>query len=233
MKFSFQYFTTILLAATVLIFISGCKKEMQSVSVMLVHTAPDGPALDFYPGGVIHGESIDYLDNTGYVAIEKEEGEPWMAEVKITSTNQTAFSADNPDWVEDGHYSLWLYGEEPALSILMVEDNFTVPPTGRTQLRFFHFSPDAPQLDVGIEGSGNLFTGLEYIGNNLNTGGTAFQQLDAGTYNFEIKMPGTENIVLSQNNVQLQSGGVYTFYLRGFTGQTGANGLGISSVRNR
>ncbi len=233
MKLPSQFLTTFLTGAVLLSLMSGCRKDVQVTEVMLVNTAINGPAVDFYPGGSLSGQDIGYLESTGYQRIEKEEGEPWIAEIKLTGTDQAIYSASDPGWEEDGKYSLWLYGEGSSLNILQVTDNFTTPPVSKAMVRFFHFSPDAPQLDVGVSGGSNWFSGLEYIGNNINTGGTGFLEVEATTFNIELKMPGSSNVIFTQDNVQLQSGGVYTFYLRGLTAETGGNAFGLSQVRNR
>jgi hypothetical protein len=79
-------------------------------------------------------------------------------------------------------------------------------------VRFVHLSPDAPAFDVSVSGeSGDpLFTNQSF------KQATAFQEIDANTYSFDIKNAGASDAVLSAEDIQLVAGRYYTIVTRGF-----------------
>jgi hypothetical protein len=59
-----------------------------------------------------------------------------------------------------------------------------------------------------------------------------FTPLDAGTYNLEVRLAGTNTVVLSLPNVMLAAGKIYTVFAKGFAGGTGMQALGAQVIVN-
>jgi hypothetical protein len=79
---------------------------------------------------------------------------------------------------------------------------------------------------VALQGGAVLF------GNKTFRQYTEFTPLAAATYNLEVRLAGTNTVVLSLPNITLQSGKIYTVFARGFVGGSGAQALGAQIIAN-
>jgi hypothetical protein len=99
-------------------------------------------------------------------------------------------------------------------------------------VRFFHFSPNAPAVDIAVTGGPVLFSNRKFNDQSTNAALTAFTPLNAGTYNLEVRLAGTSTVALSIPNVTLAAGKIYTVFAKGFAGGTGAQALGAQIITN-
>ncbi len=73
-----------------------------------------------------------------------------------------------------------------------------------------HASPDAPSVDIAVaDGGPVLFSDIAFkeIGDYL--------PVDAGTYDLEVRVAGTQTVALSLPDVMLEAGTVYTVFAMG------------------
>jgi hypothetical protein len=92
-------------------------------------------------------------------------------------------------------------------------DNNALPEEGKAHVRFVHASPDAPAVDIAVaDGGPVLFGGISFKGVG------DYLPVDAGTYDLEARLAGTETVALSVPGVTLEEGTVYTVYAMGFAG---------------
>jgi len=102
--------------------------------------------------------------------------------------------------------AVYLLAQLPDGTIARVDPNPVEPPP-TAQLRFLHLSPDAPAVDVWVDGI------AEPVASSLDfTEGTAYVEVPAGTYTARIAPAGTspEDAVLVVNGLTLESGGFYS-----------------------
>jgi hypothetical protein len=88
-------------------------------------------------------------------------------------------------------------------------DNNSAPAAGKAHVRFVHASPDAPAVDIAVTGGPVLFANVPFKGVG------AYLPVDAGTYNLEARVAGTDTVALSVPGVQLNEGTVYTIFAMG------------------
>jgi hypothetical protein len=88
-------------------------------------------------------------------------------------------------------------------------------------------SPDAPAVDVALDGGAVVF------GNKAFKGSTAFTPLDAGAYDLEVRVAGTTTVALDLPSITLQAGKIYTVFAKGFLSGTGAQALGAEIIVNK
>jgi hypothetical protein len=92
-------------------------------------------------------------------------------------------------------------------------DNNAQPAAGKAHVRFVHASPDAPAVDVAVAGGGPvLFGGIDFKGVG------DYLPVDAGTYDLEVRVSGTDTVALSVPGVKLEDGYVYTIFAMGLAG---------------
>lgn len=195
---------------------------VQQARVMAVHASPDAPAVDLLVDGAVAGSGLSFPNNTGYLAVG-----PGTRNVKVNVAGSmtTVINADLP-LAAGKNYSVFANGPVASIGALVVEDDLTAPAAGKAHVRFVHLSPDAPAVDVAVTGGPVLFP------NKAFQQYSAFTPVDAGTYDLEVRLAGTNTVVLPLPGVALQAGRIYTVFARGFVAGTGAQALGAQVIVN-
>jgi len=192
-------------AAIALVFwtIGGVYAE-DTAKVRVVHASPDAPAVDVYVNGELTLESVAFKANSGYLEVPAG---THSVEVFATGSEyaegEGVLQADLA--VEAGKaYTVAAANTVDALEFVVAEDSMDVT-EGKAKVRVGHLSPDAPVVDVGLIGGDALFSGAEFPGI------TDYAELDAGTYDLEIRLPdGTQ--VLPLEGTELAANTVYSIF---------------------
>jgi hypothetical protein len=202
--------------ATLIFFLSGCldkdENNVQPVPVGYVsiyHAAPDGPLLDIVvDNNRINNQPLSYTDYSGYLNFHTGN-----RNVKFTAVNAANALIDTTFDVSEGKaYSIFVINRLPNLETLVVQDSAAAPAAGKAMIRFVQLSPDAPAVEIGVAGG----TTTNLFGSTRFKQATAFKEVDASTYSFEVKAAGTNTVLLSAKNIVVQPGGYYTIVTRGF-----------------
>ncbi len=123
---------------------------------------------------------------------------------------------------------------------IQVADVLTAPAAGRARVRFLHFAPNAPEVRV-LNITGNpatpavLFSPRRYA--ELSRTGVSptfstFSELNAGTYDLDVRLTAGDASVLTLTGVTLVAGKIYTIYARGFVGGVGEQALGATIIQH-
>lgn len=213
-----------LFAASALLFsLSACEDDDEEVmqnqsNIMVVHASPNAPAVDLYvDNNKVNAAALAYPGNTGYLKVNAGTRN---FKVNVSGTNTTVINADVP--VEaNNNYSMFAYDSVSKIKPIVVMDNLAAPASGKAHLRFFHLSPNAPAVTVGVL-SGTAFTPV-FSNRSFETQATAtvnqgFTPVDAGSYNFDVRLAANNTSVLTLNNIQLQAGKIYTVFAKGIVG---------------
>ena len=94
-------------------------------------------------------------------------------------------------------------------------------PGNAARARFVHASPNAPAVDIALAGGPVLF------GNVSFSGVGAPVTVPAGTYDLEVRLAGTNTVVLPLPGIKLDVNTVYTVAATGFVGGVPALGAAI------
>ena len=87
-------------------------------------------------------------------------------------------------------------------------------------MRVVHASPDAPNVDVAVQGGAVVVSNLAYP----NATAT-YLELAAGTYPLEIRATGSSSAVFSFSTPALEASKVYTVFAVGRLGTAGEFGV--------
>ena len=190
--------------------------------VMFVHASPDAPAVDIKSGWRTLARNLGFLDNTPYRLLL-----PGYREIKINvaGTRTTALRARvklEPRTI----YSVFAVNTVSNLEPLVLVDDLSPPAPGNAHVRFIHLSPDAPAVDVAVQGGPVVF------GNKSFKEYTAFTPLPAGTYDLEVRLAGTSTVVLPLPGIGLEAGKIYTVFAKGLVAGSGDQALGAAIVIN-
>lgn len=191
--------------------------------LMVIHASPDAPGVDLLlDNSKINSAAVNFLDNTAYLSVNEGSRN---VKVNVAGTMTTALNA-NISIVKSKNYSLFAVDSVSKLSALLIEDNLATPASGKAHVRFIHLSPNAPAVDVAVDGGPVVF------GDYTFKEAAAFTPLDAGTYDLEVRVAGTSTVALDLDPITVQAGKIYTVYAKGFLGGTGTQALGAAIIQN-
>lgn len=170
-----------------LLFTVGCiKPKKKQVTVQYINAATGSPYADYYLQDELQQSFIGYTLNSNSHTADIIPGEPLLIEIKDPGTGNSLSKLSYLNWVEGTHYTVVTYGEYPNIKTAFFSDTAALPPAGKFGLRFMHFSPDAPALDIYFNNvlvdSNKVFYGTD----SLNAIG-GFAYLNAGTYGIQLK----------------------------------------------
>ncbi len=189
--------------------------------VMAVHASPDAPAVDLLVDGAVAGTGLAFPNNTAYLEVAAGTRN---VKVNVGGTSTTVISANLP--VTGGtSYTVFASDVVANIGAVVLTDDLTAPDAGKAHVRFVHLSPDAPAVDVAVQGGPVLFA------NKAFKEFTPFTPVAAGTYDLEVRPAGSATVVLPLT-VVLQPGKIYTVFAKGLVSGSGAQALGAQIIVN-
>jgi hypothetical protein len=191
--------------------------------VLFVHASPDAPNVDINLGWLPAARNLAFGQNTPYRFTLSG---PRRIQVTVAGTRTTVIDA-TPTLAPRTFYTVFAIDKVANLAPLVLVDDLTPPAAGKAHVRFVHLSPDAPAVDVAVANGGPVV-----FGNKSFKDATAFTPLPAGKYDLEVRLAGTNTVVLPLPGIQLDAGRIYTVYAKGLVAGTGAQALGAGIVVN-
>jgi hypothetical protein len=234
MKRKFSLLTNAFFALAISATLASCDKDdptPETGKVLVTHASPDAPGVDLLVDNVkVNSTALTFPNNTGYLSVNVGTRN---VKVNVTGTSTTVINADLPI-EKDKSYSVFATNNVASLGAIAVEDNLAAPASGKAHVRFFHLSPGAPSVTVGVL-NGSTFTPV-FSNRAFETQTTAnanagFTPVDAGTYTFDVRVAGTTTSVLNLPGIVLQAGKIYTIFARGIVGNV-TTPLGASIIAN-
>jgi hypothetical protein len=189
---------------------AGAMADEHEARVRVVHASPDAPAVDVWVNGAVAFSNAPFQGITDYAELE-----PGTYNVQVSPTGATepiVIDADL-DLETKTDYTVVAVGMLEDIEPLVLVDNNGAPAAGKAHVRFVHASPDAPAVDIAVANGGPvLFANVEFKG----TGD--YLPVDAGTYDLEARLAGTDTVALSVPGVALEDSTVYTIFAMGLVG---------------
>lgn len=200
--------------------------------IMAIHASPDAPGVDLLIDNVKKNTAaLTFPNNSGYVTVNQGTRN---IKINVAGTNTTVINA-NLDVAANGNYSVFAYNRVASIGAIAVSDNLAAPAAGKAHIRFFHLSPDAPTVDVGVL-NGTTFTPV-FSNRSFETQTTAsanqgFTPVNAGTVTLQVRVSGTTSAALTIPGVTLADGKIYTIFARGLLAGNGAQALSAQVITN-
>jgi hypothetical protein len=176
--------------------------------VRVVHASPDAPAVDVWVNDGVAFSNAPFKGITAYAALDTG-----TYNVKVVPTGATEPVVINADLtLEAKDYTVVAVGTLESIEPLVLVDNNAMPAAGKAHVRFVHASPDAPSVDIAVKGGPVLFSNVAFkeVGDYL--------PVDAGTYDLEVRLTGTDTVALDVPGLALQARTVYTVFAMGLAG---------------
>ncbi|WP_233555627.1 DUF4397 domain-containing protein [Pontibacter oryzae] len=210
-----------LLAVLPTMFLASCDDDddidlrVDEANVMVVHASPDAPAVDLYVDDAkVNSAALNYPNNTGYLEVDAGE-----RNFKVTAAgaglSSPVIDAD-VTLEKDRSYTVFAADMLSSITPVVLEDDLTIPASGKAHIRVVHLSPDAPNVDVVVQNGPELFSDLEF------KEATAFTPVDAGTYTIEVQPVGTDVAAITAT-LTLEAGKIYTVFAKGFLNPPSGN----------
>ncbi len=211
-------------AFAALIVLAGCESGVlvfptpQPANVRFVNVTSDISTVRVMIDGgttvdVARGDASDYTDvGAGrQVAIVVTEPDPVPsdaipARIFVDTTKYT--------FGERGRVILFVFGDTTGTTAFRSEIQDTVLPssTSKPVIRFTHMALTVDKayfVDVFIAGGRQLFSGQEF---SPGISASSYEELEPGTYTFELRESGTTNVVATLRDVTITSGRSYMLY---------------------
>ncbi|MBC7888611.1 MAG: DUF4397 domain-containing protein [Ferruginibacter sp.] len=236
-----NYFFSLAVICSLLFTINSCVKkdpESKITQVLFVPLSPNAIACDFSIDGTLYATTVNYSTTAGtirytfpYYTIETKAGS--VIAYNATGTNNK-FASVTKDLQEDKVYSTFLIDSVSKAKAVIVNDDLTEPTPGKVKIRFFHFSPNTPAVDVVISAtSAKLFTNRAFNDQVANTAYENFIEVEPGNYTFLFNNVTTGLTAYTTSVQSLLPDRIYTLAARGFTGGAGAQALGAWVYPNK
>lgn len=189
----------------------GAHAQGATAMLRVVHASPDAPAVDVYLDGVRVLESFAYGARTPYLPVPA--GQRQVAITAAGAPEAVVFDATLTLEAEKAYtvVATGLLAGEPGFAPLVLPDSIEPPAVGKARVRFVHTSPGTPAVDIAVAGGPVLFANVTY-----REGGEL--EVDAGSYDLEARVAGTETVALRVPGVVLEAGNVYTLLAIGQIG---------------
>jgi hypothetical protein len=207
-------------------FLEGQQDTAAVAYVSFYHASPDAPGLSVTVDNRSVFNKIEYTEYSGYLNFYTGN-----RNFKINSFNATNSLVDTTFSFDRAKtYSVFLIDQLSGIEALLVEDSANAPAAGKAMVRFVHLSPDAAALDVKFDGQ----TGDPLFGDQTFREASAFKEIAAGTTAFDVKIAGSDDVLLSADNLHFQAGRYYTIITRGFANppQGNTNVLSVQVIEN-
>ena len=200
------------------VLLSSCLKDnnnyviQPAALVTVINASPDSQPLDFFMNqNKVNSFPIAYSNGLDYFRAYPGSR---TANFYVAGTQQKVIS-DTITLQVNKYYSIFLSNHVSKPDVVFLTDSITTPAAGMASIRFVNLSPDAPAVDLGIQGGAVLISNKSYKGFSL------FVPVQGdNTYTLEIRQAGTSTVLASIANKTLHSGAVYTVWLQGFATAT-------------
>ncbi len=180
----------------------------EQADLRVVHAVPGGPAVDVFVDGTRAFSGVDYREATDYAALSA--GTHSVRVVPAgAGAQQEALIETTVDLAADSYNTLAAVGQVGSVQPLVLVNESTLPVTTQASVRAVHASPDAPAVDVAVQGGPVLFSGVSF------PGASDYENVAAGTVNLEIRRAGTDTVVRQLPNVTLTGATVYSIFVVG------------------
>lgn len=177
---------------------------INDVRLRVAHLSPDAPAVDILVNGDVVLSGVQYKDISEYLDLASGE-----YRIQVTPAGNNSVSViDATVMLESGYvYTVAATGFVADIQPWVLTDGLAT--TSGARVRPAHASPDAPAVDLALKDGPVLVSGLSF----RETG--PYLDVDPGVYDLEVRLAGTNTVVLSIDDVDLAAGTTSTAFVVG------------------
>lgn len=177
--------------------------------IRIFHASPDAPPVDVYANDSIIARNLKFGNFTEYMPVP---GGKYRVRVFAAGTKNNPVIDTQLVIPEEKIFTLAAIGRLKDISLKAIEDPVQSLASGKLKVKFAHLSPGAPPVDVVLTNGKVLFSNVAY-GDVTN-----YVQIPPGVYNFNVRVAGTDRVVLFVPNIRLYPNKFYSIYAIGLVG---------------
>jgi hypothetical protein len=175
-----------------------------TAKVRVLHASPDAPAVDVYVNGDVALSNVPFFTASDYLDLPAG-----TYQIQVTPTGADVSSAviDASATIEAGMaYTIAATGEVANIQPTIIVDDLSAPASGQAKVRVYHFSPDAPAVDVKLADGTTLISGLAF------PDASDYLEVPAGSYDLQVTPAGDSAVVIDLAGTTLEAGNIYSVF---------------------
>ncbi|WP_460545423.1 DUF4397 domain-containing protein [Echinicola sediminis] len=198
--------------------------------VSYYHASPETGSVSIYADGRLYNSNnFEYTDYFTY-------GNYFTGERDLSFKNRNAANSllDTAVTLEENQPYTFFFidGEEDSdMGVVIAEDNWEDPEENKAMVRFAHLSKDAPEVDLFINEEETPF-----VSNVSFKEVSDFIEIDADLTSFTVKNAGTDETLLTAEDLNLRTQRIYTVIVRGYAdpqnSSSSEDDLSLQVIRN-
>ncbi|RYE29662.1 MAG: DUF4397 domain-containing protein [Sphingobacteriaceae bacterium] len=216
-----------LIAIGLFCFLSSCKTNIPTdvplgnARLLVVNSSPNSSAINVYwTGNKLNVVPLSYGNTTGYRTLTAG-----LRDIQIKSNlNNKLLAANTIKVKQDSSYSFFVYELNNTVATIIGRDDLSNPAVGNAKIRLINLSAGLSSADILITNGPELASSISFgsIG--------SFLELKAGTYNLDLRLHGSNTILLTIPNVRLDNGKTYTIWSGGAVKGSGSTALSAQII---
>jgi hypothetical protein len=179
--------------------------------VRVLHAVPDAPNVDIYADDKLIVRNLSYGSYTDYLPIP--EG-MYKISLYVTGTTNSPVLSNMLNVKRNTELTVAAVGTLNTIGFLSITDANTQRERNKALVRFMHLSPNAPAVDITLPDGTVIFRNVSF--KHI----TNYIAVDPMNYTLQVRVAGTNNIVLTVPNVDLAANEYYTVYAIGLAGES-------------
>lgn len=215
------------LLSTVIVAISviGCDKDRFKLppqfNMRIVHAMPGAPAVDFYIDNTKFTEKpLGFASYTNAYAVLNEKHRVDFREAvssKLLASEEIELEANE-------FYIIFHTGTPDNPRIVLVKQDSPWPQSNKTRVNFVNLSSDNKAINIRLKGGEQV---ANLASNYISSG---YLELNSGKHTFEVTDPADNSLLFTLPEFNLESGKIYTIWLKGASDGSGDNSLGANII---
>lgn len=174
--------------------------------IRFLHAAPGASAVDIYTDGNLVLKNIAYNEISEYLVVGPE-----IMHIQVFSAGEASTPLIDTELniPPSETITVAIIGISPDISLLPIFLNVAVRDNDDALIRFTHLSPEAPDVNLSIEGGDTLFSDVGY------TQVTEYEVIEPGSYTLQLRIANGDDTVLALGTIEVKPRNAYTVYAIG------------------
>lgn len=187
------------------------QEEGKGGYVRIFHAVPDAPNVDIYADGDLIAGDLPYGQFTEYLSLPEGNYEitVYPAGMKNTPVLRNMLPLK-----QGSAQTVAAVGTLDTIGLLAIPDAMIPRHRYKSMVRFCHLSPNAPEVDITLPDGTVLFHNVAF--KQL----TPYIAVPPQNYTLQVRLAGTETVVLTVPGVNLEPSEFNTVYAIGLAGET-------------
>ncbi len=185
------------------------QRKMSTGHVRVIHAVPDAPNVDIYANDKRIASNLAFGKYTDYLSVP--EGD-YKISLYVAGTKDSPVLTDTLTVEKDSKLTVAAVGNLKDIELRAITDANQAKKAGKAMIRFLHLSPNAPAVDITLPDGTVIFSNIPF--ENI----TSYIDVLPMNYTLQVRAAGTDDVVLTVPNVNLDADKYYTVYAIGLAG---------------